>query len=306
MATDLLSLKDLSDAEVDYLVRKADDHRLGKAAAGGLTGKTVALLFEKPSLRTKVSFHMAVHELGGHAVFLGRDELDLDCREPVEDLAKVLDRYVAAIVARVKTHSMLDRMAEAVSVPVINALSDREHPCQAIGDLLTIRQHQGDLHKATVAYVGDANNVALSLALACGAVGASFRLAAPEGYGFSPQDQKAIQERFAAHGSGVLEVSGDPNRAVQDANVVYTDAWTSMGQEAEAEQRRKSFAGFQVNDKLLARARLQALFMHPMPAHYGEEVPPGMLDHAQSVAYDQAENRLHAQKAVLEHLLSPD
>ena len=128
----------------------------------------------------------------------------------------------------------------------------------------------------------------------------------PKGYGFSPQDQQAIEDRFAAHGSGVLEVSGDPNRAVQDADVVYTDVWTSMGQEAEAQQRRKSFAGFQVNDKLLARARLQALFMHPMPAHYGEEVPPGMLDHAQSVAYDQAENRLHAQKAVLEHLLSPD
>ena len=305
MAKDLLSINDVSDDEVAQLLQRADAYRRGQAD-GELAGKSVALLFEKPSLRTKVSFAVAVHELGGHAVYLGRDEVGLDSREPVEDVAKVLERYVSAIVARVNAHSTLERLAAAASVPVINALSDREHPCQALGDLLTIRQCRGSLQGGTVAYVGDANNVALSLALACAAVGAPFRLAAPEGYGFSQEARSAIEKRYQAGGTQSLQTTSDPVEAVTDADVVYSDVWTSMGQEAEAAQRRKAFAGFQVNEALLAYARPQALFMHPMPAHYGEEVPPNMLAHPQSVAYDQAENRLHAQKAVLELLTRPD
>ena len=305
MITDLLSINDLSDDDVARLLQVADGFRRGQAPISPLAGKSVALLFEKPSLRTRVSFDVAVHQLGGHAVYLGRDEVGLDSREQAEDVARVLERYVSIIVARVFDHRSLERLAAVASVPVVNALSDREHPCQALADLLTIHQHLGRVQGATVAYVGDANNVACSLALACAAVGAHFHMAAPPGYEFAPEILGAIQERFQGKPAEV-HATTDPAQAVAEADVVYTDVWASMGQEAESERRRADFAGYQVNEALLARARPGALLMHPMPAHYGEEVPPGMLAHPQSVAYDQAENRLHAQQAVLQLLMSEE
>ena len=309
MATNLLSINDLSDQQLEHLLEVGDDYRQraieGNRSPGErpLKGKSVALLFEKPSLRTKVSFDLAVHELGGHPLYLGQDEVGLDTREPAEDVAQVLDQWVSAVVARVFRHSTLERLARNTSVPVVNALSDREHPCQALADLLTIRQHLGGLAGVTVAVVGDANNCALSLALGCAATGAQFRVASPKGFGFAPEPLTAVEERYRGSGLGV-QVLATPEEAVADADVVYTDVWTSMGQEEETIARRDAFAGFQVDQELLRQAKTGAILMHPMPAHYGEEVPPGMLRHPQSAAFTQAGNRLHAQKAVLRLLIA--
>ncbi len=294
MTTHFLSINDLTDAELRGVLDAADAFRAGADSAKPLAGKTVALLFEKPSLRTKVSFDVAVYELGGHSVFLSREEVGLDAREPAEDVARVLSRWVAVIVARVFDHRTLERLAAASSVPVVNGLSDVEHPAQALADLLTMRQRLGRLDGVRVAYVGDANNCALSLALGCAATGASFAIASPEGYGFDPARIKAIEARGAT-----LRTTTEPKEAVEGADVVYTDVWTSMGQEAETKARREAFDGFVVDEALLARAKPGAILMHPMPAHYGDEVPAGMLEHPQSAAFDQAENRLHAQKALL-------
>ena len=299
MTSHFLSMNDLSDAELRGVLDAADAFRAGADSAKPLAGKTVAMLFEKPSLRTKVSFDVAVYELGGHAVFLSREEVGLDSREPAEDVARVLSRWVAVIVARVFDHRTLERLAAASSVPVVNGLSDVEHPAQALADLLTVRQHHGRLDGVRVAYVGDANNCALSLALGCAATGASFAIASPEGYGFDPERIKAIQERGAGARGGTLRTTVEPRDAVEGADVVYTDVWTSMGQEDETKARREAFDGFVVDEALLAHANPGAILMHPMPAHYGDEVPAGMLEHPQSAAFDQAENRLHAQKALL-------
>ncbi len=298
MTSHFLSMNDLSDAELRGVLDAADAFRAGADSGKPLAGKTVAMLFEKPSLRTKVSFDVAVYELGGHAVFLSREEVGLDSREPAEDVARVLSRWVAVIVARVFDHRMLERLAAASSVPVVNGLSDVEHPAQALADLLTVRQHHGRLDGVRVAYVGDANNCALSLALGCAATGASFAIASPEGYGFDPERIKAIEAR-----GGTLKTTVEPRDAVEGADVVYTDVWTSMGQEAETKARREAFDGFVVDEALLARADPGAILMHPMPAHYGDEVPAGMLEHPQSAAFDQAENRLHVQKALLRLLV---
>jgi ornithine carbamoyltransferase len=297
MPSDFLSINDLSDTELRTLLDLADAYRARRALdtdAQPLAGKSVAMLFEKPSLRTKVSFDIATYELGGHPVFLGREEIGMDTREPAEDIAGVLERWASVIVARVFDHSTLTRLAARASVPVINALSDVEHPCQAMADLLTIRTKLGTLDGIKVAYVGDANNCALSLGLGCAATGGLFAIASPDGYGFDDAALASIAARGAAP-----QATRSPQEAVAGADVIYTDVWTSMGQEAEADVRRAAFAGYQVNEELLAHAKPGALIMHPMPAHYGEEVPLGMLDHPQSVAFDQAENRLHAQKAVL-------
>ena len=303
MTSHFLSMNDLSDAELRGVLDAADAFRTGAFPAGAdsakpLAGKTVAMLFEKPSLRTKVSFDVAVYELGGHAVFLSREEVGLDSREPAEDVARVLSRWVAVIVARVFDHRTLERLAAASSVPVVNGLSDVEHPAQALADLLTVRQHHGRLEGVRVAYVGDANNCALSLALGCAATGASFAIASPEGYGFDPERIKAIEAR-----GGTLKTTVEPRDAVEGSDVVYTDVWTSMGQEDETKARREAFDGFVVDEALLAHANPGAILMHPMPAHYGDEVPAGMLEHPQSAAFDQAENRLHAQKALLRLLV---
>ena len=317
---DFISVTDLSPAETLRLVQRGAQ---GKARRGHrpLAGKSVALLFEKPSLRTKVSFQVGVEQLGGYSLYMGGEEVGLGAREPVSDVARVLSGYVDCIVARVFRHEQLQELAEYASIPVINALSDWEHPCQTMADLLTIYEHKGGLDGLTLAYVGDGNNVARSLCLALPSVGMNFNCASPAGYELDAESVATaisrVDSRFRGNDGGSGNDSGgrndgrggsvkimrSPAEAVADADVVYTDVWASMGQESEAELRRQEFAGYTVDPALMARAKPGALFMHDMPAHYGEEVPPGMLEHPQSVAYPQAHNRLHAQKAVLEFLL---
>jgi ornithine carbamoyltransferase len=268
-----------------------------------LAGKSVAILFDKPSLRTRVSFQVGIQELGGYSVFLGEQEVGLGRREPVSDVANVLSGYVDCIVARISNHDLIAELAEYASVPVINALSDVEHPCQAMADLLTIYEHKDTLEGLSLTYVGDGNNVARSLCLAAPAVGMNFTSASPQGYNLD--DALVEQARSRANGASVqIRTLTNPEEAVVGADVVYTDVWASMGQEAEVKARQAAFARYTVNPELMQRANAGALFMHDMPAHYGEEVSPGMLEHPQSVAFPQAHNRLHAQKTIMEFLLS--
>jgi ornithine carbamoyltransferase len=229
---------------------------------------------------------------------LGQEEVGLGSREPVSDVARVLSGYVDCIVARVFSHQHLVELAEYGSVPVINALSDWEHPCQTLADLQTIKEHVGHLDGVKLTFIGDGNNVARSLCLGLSSVGGSFAIAAPEGYNLDGETLELARQR-----PGPVSALIDPSKAVRGADVVYTDVWTSMGQETEAAQRRQAFEGYTVDASLLAKAKPGAIFMHDMPAHYGEEVPPGMLEHPQSVAYQQAHNRLYAQMALLEFIL---
>lgn len=298
---DILSVADLTPEEIIGLIKRAHQMKR-KGARPVLAGRSVALLFEKPSLRTRVSFHIAVQQLGGYSFYTGREEVGFGVREPISDMARVLSRYVDCIVARVFAHASLEELARYASVPVVNALSDWEHPCQALADLLTIYERRGELKGVKVAYIGDGNNVARSLALGAASVGASFAIASPRGYGLDEPTLALARERASPLGGEVVALRR-PREAVQGADVVYTDVWTSMGQEAEAERRRRAFRGYRVDERLLSLAGPEAFFMHPMPAHYGEEVPPGFLEHPRSAAFDQAENRLHAQKALLEMLL---
>ena len=299
---DFLSVSDLSPSETRQMVQRARQMK-EEANTQPLRGKRVALLFEKPSLRTRVSFQIGIEELGGYSLYLSPEEVGLGTREPVADVARVLSGYVDCIVARVFSHQHLVEMAENATVPVINALSDHEHPCQAISDMLTITEHQGDLSGLKLAFIGDGNNVARSLCLALSAVGMNFAIATPQGYQLDQATMQLARERAKGTGAVVDSVT-DPQEAVSGADVVYTDVWASMGQEGEANRRRLDFLGYTVDPALLAKAKPSARFMHDMPAHYGEEVAPGMLEHPQSVAYQQAHNRLHGQKAVLELLLS--
>ena len=298
---DFLSVSDLSPSETRQVIQRARQMK-EEANSQPLRGKRIALLFEKPSLRTRVSFQIGIQELGGYSLYLSPEEVGLGSREPVADVARVLSGYVDCIVARVFSHQHLVEMAENATVPVINGLSEREHPCQAISDLLTIAEHQGELGGLKMAFIGDGNNVARSLCLGLPAVGMTFAIATPQGYQL---DQATLQlARQRADGSGaVVQAVTDPQEAVSGADVVYTDVWASMGQEGEANRRRLDFQGYTVDADLLARAKPSAKFMHDMPAHYGEEVAPGMLEHPQSLAYQQAHNRLHGQKALLELLL---
>ena len=299
---DFLSIADLDSEEVGQLVESADKMRRGQGPRA-LEDVIVALLFEKPSLRTRVSFEVGIRELGGQCIYLSKDDVGLGEREPVADVARVLDRWVDAIVARVFSHESLELLAQHATVPVVNALSDLEHPCQAMGDLLTMLDHKGTLEGLRVAFVGDGNNVASSLALACGSVGAEFIHASPVDYQVPNAIWQEAQERASLNGARVGWVEL-PQQAVRDADVVYTDVWASMGQEAEREERLRAFAEYQVNDELMAYAKPDAIFMHDMPAHEGEEIAEGMLDDRRSVVFDQAENRLYAQQAVLAELLS--
>ena len=301
----LISVTDLSPDETGALIRRSLEMKQPEpgGASRPLVGKSVALLFEKPSLRTKVSFMVGIQELGGYSLYMGPDEVGLGTREPVSDVAQVLSGYVDCIVARVNSHRSLEELAEYGSVPVINALSDWEHPCQTMADLLTIAEHQGGLQGRKLAFIGDGNNVARSLCLALPAVGMDFAIASPLGYMLERETLQQARE-IGGRQEGIQSLR-EPSEAVKDADVVYTDVWTSMGDEAERYARLEAFQGYTVDPDLLRKARPTANFMHDMPAHYGEEVPPGMLEHPQSVAYQQAHNRKHAQKAVLEFLLSP-
>ncbi len=300
----LLSVTDLNAQETGTLIGRALEMKGADqgGAARALEGKSIALLFEKPSLRTKVSFMVGIQEMGGYSLYLGPDEVGLGTREPVSDVARVLSGYVDCIVARVNSHRSLEELAEYGSVPVINALSDWEHPCQIMADLLTVTEHQGELAGRKLAFIGDGNNVARSLCLALPAVGMDIAIASPAGYMLERETLLKARE-IGGRQEGIQSLR-DPAEAVKDADVVYTDVWTSMGDEAERYARLEAFQGYTVDPGLVRQAKPTASFMHDMPAHYGEEVTPGMLEHPQSVAYAQAHNRKHAQKAVLEFLLS--
>jgi len=296
----LLSIADLNNKEMAGLISNALKLKRGKAPSV-LRGKIIALIFEKPSLRTRASFEVAIRQLGGQCFYLSPDEVGLGKREPVPDVARVLSRYVDGIIARTFSHQTLEVLARYASVPVINALSDHEHPCQALGDLLTVLEKKGKLEGLALAFIGDGNNVAHSLLLASSMAGVHFRIASPSGYEIKGEVLEKARKLAADSGSQIL-LTKDPEEAVSGVDVVYTDVWTSMGQEAEADKRRKDFARYQVDEKLLSRAKLDAILMHPMPAHHGEEVATGILDSPKSVVFDQAENRLHIQKALLVHL----
>ena len=281
---------------------RSERHAIGPARP--LEGRQVALLFEKPSLRTRVSFEVAVTGLGGHAIALGPDEVGLGRRESAADVARNLSRLVDAIVLRTFAHATLTEMAAAASVPVVNALTDAEHPCQALADLMTLRRRFNRLTGVRLAFVGDGNNVAHSLMLAGALAGLDVRVATPPGYAPDP----AVIERARAIGAphrARISVGTDPVEAVDGVDAVYTDVWTSMGREDEADERRARFAGFDVNKQLLARAAPHVVAMHCMPAHRGEEISASVLDGPRSLALEQAENRRYVQEAVLIELLAP-
>lgn len=298
---DFLSISDLDADDIHSLISYAVESK-GKGWLNTLDKKILAILFEKQSARTRVSFEVAMRQLGGETIYISQSEVGLGQRESVPDVARVLGRYVDAIAARTYSHRTVEELAEYSGVPVINALSDLEHPCQALADLLTIYEKKKTLKGLNLAYIGDGNNVAHSLLLATSLIGMNISIASPAGYTVKEQYIKQAREYAAASGSVIL-LTEQPEQAVNDADIVYTDVWASMGQEAEAEQRRQVFAGYQVNSELMSSARKDAIFMHDLPAHRGEEVTDDVLEGAQSVAFDQAENRLHAQKALLVKML---
>jgi len=297
---DLISIADMSPQDIRRVVDTARMMKSGRPSSV-LKGKTLALLFEKPSLRTRVSFDVAMQQLGGHAVYLSPAEVGLGEREPVADVARVLSRYVDAIAARTFAQETVEELARWADVPVINALSDGEHPCQALADLLTIYEKKGRWRGLVLAFVGDGNNVARSLMLGSALAGMDFRIASPQGYGISTELVDKAKS-LAASGVAVVCVES-PQEAVSGADVVYTDVWMSMGQEKEQAERQRAFSGYQVNAELLALASPDAIVMHDLPAHRGEEIADEVIEGPQSVVFDQAENRLHAQKAVLSLIL---
>ena len=263
-----------------------------------LRGKTLAMIFQKPSNRTRVSFEVGMYQLGGHALPLSPQEIQMGKRETTSDIGESLARYADAIMARVFGHHEIEELARAAGVPIINGLSDLHHPCQALADLLTIREELGSLEGAKVTYVGDGNNVAHSLALGCALTGARLTIAHPKGHAPDPEIVKLAGELGAAPA-----LTQDPREGVANAAALYTDVWASMGQEAEAGERREKFAPYQVNEELMGHAAPDAIFLHCLPAHRGEEVSAGVIDGPRSRVFDQAENRMHAQKALLYLLL---
>lgn len=301
-----LCLADLSSDEIWHLLRTARDLKAERQAGRNdplLAGKALGMIFEKPSLRTRVSFEMAMVQLGGHAIYLSPNEIGLGRRESAADVARVLSRYVDAIEARVHAHRAVEQLARYATVPVINGLSDFVHPCQALGDILTVWEHRGSVKGQRIAFVGDGNNVANSLLFIGGKLGIDVRVVTPKGYEPHPAVVRLAQEAARQSGAAIV-LTHHPAEGVQGADIVYTDVWASMGQEAEAEERKAHFAAYQVNAALMAHAQPDALFMHCLPAHRGEEVTGEVADSPQSVIFDQAENRLHAQKAILAILMS--
>lgn len=303
-----LSLADLTPRQFSGLLDLAKDLKEEFKKTGQnkplLKGKILGMIFQKPSLRTRVSFDVAMLHLGGHALYLSPNEIQLGQRESVADVARVVSRYVDVIMARVFSHKDLGELAKYSRVPVINGLSDYSHPCQGTGDMLTISERFGGLKGLKVAFVGDGNNVATSLAFGCALTGANFTLACPLGYGLPRKVIRKFKD-LAGKTRATIEILHDPAAAVRDANVIYTDVWTSMGQEAETEKRFKIFAAkYQINARLLKRAAKRFIVMHCLPAHRGQEITNAVADDRRhSALWDQAENRLHAQKAILVSLL---
>jgi ornithine carbamoyltransferase len=302
MKRDLLSIRDLSSEEISGLIAKAERMK-SELAAGKLSrtlvGKIVGLVFLKPSTRTRVSFEGAIYRLGGHSMFITSQDSQISRQEPLADMARVLERYIDAIVIRTFAQSDIEELAKYASIPVVNALTDHSHPCQVLADLLTIKEKRGSLDNLTVAWIGDGNNVANSWIFVAARLGFNLNLACPAGY----TPDKEVLDWALSQGKGKIVLTGDAKKAVADADVLYTDVWASMGQEVEADERKKAFHGFQINAQLLAAAPSKAIVLHCLPAHRGEEITEEVLEGPQSVVFDQAENRLHLQMALLDWLI---
>jgi ornithine carbamoyltransferase len=296
----LLSSGDLSAVETARLLNIAE--KLKRQPRPVLANRQLALLFEKPSLRTRVSFQVAMRHLGGETIYLAPQEVGLGEREAIKDVSRVLSRYVDIVAVRTFGQEIVEEYAEFSGIPVINALTNEEHPCQALADLLTLQEKVGDLRGVSIAFIGDGNNVASSLVLTATALGMDVRMAAPKGYGL-PEDVIAESSARAAATGGKLTLVNDPREAAQGCQSVYTDVWTSMGQEREAERRRIAFAGYQLNGELMSLAAPGAFVMHDLPAHRGEEITDEAIESPNSIVFDQAENRVWAQAAVVTFLL---
>ncbi len=300
---DLISIRDLDASEIKHIFNLAarlkshpQDFR------GALAGKHIAMFFEKPSLRTRLTFEAGVSGLGGSITFVDQTSGRLDARETLSDIAHNLERWVSGIVLRTFAHSTVEGMASYARVPVVNALSDLEHPCQALSDYFTLQQRFGNLKNICLAYVGDGNNVAHSLLLTSASIGSTMRIATPKGYELNEQIVADARE-IASHTGAIIELLTDPYEAVAGADAIYTDAWTSMGQEHEQDERARIFPSYQLNNKLASEAAPHAVFMHCLPARRGEEITDEIMDSPRSIVFDQAESRLHVQKAILVLLL---
>ena len=305
MKKDFIAVSDYSPKDLQGMLDLAVELKKERMLGGNqpiLKGKVLGMIFQKPSLRTRVSFDMAMRQLGGDALYLSPNEIGLGQRESIADVARVLSGYVDAIMARVFAHDHVVQLAKWASVPVINGLSDYNHPCQGMADALTIQEKFGNLKGLNVTFIGDGNNVAVSLLHICAKLGANFTLAAPEGYDMDP---KAIEDgrKFATASGSSITFLRDPHEAVKNAQVIYTDTWTSMGQEAEAKKREAAFPPYQVNDKLVSEADKDVIVMHCLPAHRGQEITDEVADGPHSALFPQAHNRMHAQKAVLVRML---
>jgi ornithine carbamoyltransferase len=300
---DLISIRDFQPDELACALELAAAMKLRPADyRGTLVGKQIVLFFEKPSLRTRLTFEAGINALGGTSFFVDQTQARLGARESLSDVAHNLERWIDGVVLRTFAHETVTEMASHASIPVINALSELEHPCQALADMQTLQEHFGDLHNVHLAYVGDGNNVAHSLMLAAASLGASITVGTPAGY--EPQANMLwAAGKIAAVTGATVKVTNDPVEAVTGADAVYTDLWAGMGQEQEAAERRKIFLPFQVNNKLFSKAAKHAVFMHCLPAHRGDEVTGSVIDSPRSVVFDQAENRLHIQKAIMVLLL---
>ncbi len=307
MPNHFLALTDFSSAQLKALISAAVALKAEWQSGGNrplLAGQVLAMVFQKPSLRTRVSFEVGMRHLGGHAIYLSPAEVGLGERESVPDVARVLSGMCQGIMARTFSHDHLLGLAHWGSVPVINGLTDYNHPCQAMADVLTMQEHFGQVSGLKVAFIGDGNNVATSLAYAAGKFGFDFAIATPADYAL-PQPVWELAQRIADEGGVTLTQTNDIAEAARGAHVLYTDTWTSMGQEAESERRRRDFAGYQINDELLRMADPSAVVMHCLPAHRGEEITDEVADGPRSLLFQQAANRLHAQKAILVHCLAP-
>lgn len=303
MTKDLLLIKDLATARINEIFSLTDKLKKNKLKfSKALAGKTIALIFQKPSNRTRVSFEVGMFQLGGNSLYLAPNEINLGVRESIADVAKTLSRYVDGIVLRTFEHKNCEELAKFATVPVINGLTDFSHPCQALADLYTIKEKLKTLKGVTLAYVGDGNNVCNSLLFACAKLGVNMNVGSPKGYEPDPvvlKDSKSIGEVTGAS----INLFNDAQTAVKNADVIYTDVWTSMGQEEESKKRKEAFKDFQVNKNLIQLAKKDALIMHCLPAHRGEEITGEVMDSQNAIVFDEAENRMHVQKAVLIKLL---
>lgn len=303
MKKDLISIKDLTVQEIEHIFNLTDKLKTDPASIGTpLAGKSMGMIFQKPSNRTRVSFEVGMAQLGGHAIYLGPDTIKLGVREKTCDIARTLSRYLDVIVARVNSHNDVLHLAQYSTVPVINGLSDLSHPCQALADVYTIKEKAGGFKNKKLAFVGDGNNVVHSLLYTCAKLGLDFSVATPKGYQPNAKVFKEAQI-FAKISGAKIVLSNNPKEAAKDADFIYTDVWVSMGYEKEAQKRKKAFGGFSVDKKLVSLAKKNCKIMHCLPAHRGEEITDDVMDSANSIIFDQAENRLHVQKAILIWLL---